>query len=57
MDDDEQFVIIWGDLFDGLDIVGPFDDHDTALEYAESDRDIRDSHYWIKGLAKPAEDQ
>ncbi len=32
-----QFIIIYGNVVDGLKFIGPFSDHESALEYAEND--------------------
>lgn len=32
-----KFIIVYGDIFDGFTFVGPFDDHEVALAYAQAD--------------------
>jgi len=38
--------IIYGNPFDGMSIVGPFDDAEAAATYAEACRNIRDETWW-----------
>lgn len=47
-----QYVVAYGNSFDGLTLVGPFDHHDDANGYAESDDD-----WQIVMLQEPAHEE
>jgi hypothetical protein len=32
-----MYIIVYGNIFDGLEFVGPFSDRDSALLYSEGD--------------------
>lgn len=49
-----QYIIICGDIVEGHEFIGPFDCFDDALEYAQSDREIRED-YKIVMLQIPSE--
>ena len=49
-----KYILVWGNPFDGMEIIGPFDDHHTATIYAEHDRDISNSEWWVKLLQEPS---
>ena len=43
-------VIVTGNPFDGLQIIGPFKTHNDAVEYAGR---IEDTDWWVVPLAVP----
>ena len=45
-----QYVIVVGNVIDGLEIHGPFSDIESASDYAESDQSIRDDTWVIAEL-------
>lgn len=54
---DEQVVLITGNVVDGVQIIGPFDNGDDAGRYAENASEI-DSHEWLSAtLYKPGADR
>ena len=48
-----MYVLVVGNPIDGLQFVGPFPDHDAAVEYAER---YEDQEWWVTSLDKPKED-
>lgn len=46
---ENKYVIVIGNPFDGMTVVGPFDDPDTASAYGEDQED----DWWIVTLQKP----
>lgn len=36
----DQYLIAYGNLYDGFTFVGPFDSYDAAIRYAEHDANI-----------------
>lgn len=46
-----QCVVVYGDPFDGLVIVGPFEHADDASAWAESE--IDDQTWWVVNLHVP----
>lgn len=48
-----NFIIVYGDPVDGFNFVGPFDDRDEAVRYAEFDVG---TDWWIAELDAPAEE-
>lgn len=46
----EKYIIVRGNPVDGLDFTGPFNDPETANNYAESDKI---SEYWIANIYSP----
>lgn len=44
------FIIAHGNPIDGLNFTGPFDDHDDALRFAESQRWDDGMDWWIVPL-------
>jgi hypothetical protein len=47
---DEQYIVAFGDAFNGLSFYGPFDTHEEASAYAE--RETNDAWH-VLPLAKP----
>lgn len=43
-----MFVVAYGNPFDGISLVGPFDDAEVAAEYAVSYHG--DGEWWVKEL-------
>ncbi len=48
-------ILVWGNPFDGLSVVGPFDSTEEAARYAETDREIRGGDWWAIDVDGPAE--
>jgi hypothetical protein len=48
----EKFLVINGDPVGGFSFTGPFDDHDSALTWAE--QNLKDN-WWIASLESPKE--
>lgn len=46
-----MFIIMVGNVVDGLNFIGPFDDGETANEYGQ-DR-LRHCEYWVVSLDCP----
>ena len=49
-----QYAICYGNPVDGFFFVGPFDDRDDSVSYAEREHDSRD--WWIVEILPPAID-
>lgn len=52
MEENQSWVIAFGDPFDGIQLVGPFDSHEAAVEYAE-DESGSSTDWWIAPLEQP----
>ena len=48
-----MYIIIVGNVIDGVELYGPFADVEEAQEYAESDRQIRHDEWHIVHLIAP----
>ena len=49
-----EYIIIWGNIHDGYEFIGPFNGPEPATEYCEGDSEIRDSTWEIALLQKPS---
>ena len=50
-----NYIICYGNPIDGLTFIGPFEDRDDAVRYAEND--IRDGgDWWIAELDEPVKE-
>ena len=52
---DEQYVIAYGNPFDGIELIGCFDQAHDANEYAN--RHLVQFDWWIAALQKPCEEE
>ena len=50
-----KVVIVAGDPFSGLGLIGPFDSHEEATEWAEHNKLYRNCHHWNVDLQNPKE--
>jgi hypothetical protein len=48
-------VIVYGNVVDGIKLVGPFDDAEEACDYAEDCRTIRDAGWVIASIEEPGD--
>lgn len=46
-------VLVHGNPFDGLEIVGPFEDADQVAAYAETHGSIRNDTWWAMSVLAP----
>lgn len=46
-----QTVVVYGDVMNGIDILGPFCDFEEAIYYAEEN--IKDESWWTTELKNP----
>lgn len=49
----EKFLVITGNPVDGLFFYGPFDDRESAVDWAETEQS--DMEYWVSDLHTPVE--
>tara|TARA_Y100000310_G_C20325089_1_gene642581 strand:- start:416 stop:619 length:204 start_codon:yes stop_codon:yes gene_type:complete len=54
---EEKYVIIYGNFSEGYELVGPFDDMDSAEEYAELYGDKHLWGEWITTMMTPQVDE
>lgn len=52
---EEKYVIIYGNFSEGYELVGPFDDMDSAEEYAELYSHKHKWGEWITTMVTPQE--
>lgn len=48
-----MFIVITGNLADGMDFIGPFDDHEAALKFAHWE--LIDTDWWVVSLTSEEE--
>ena len=46
-----SFIVIVGDPVDGFRYYGPFDDHDSAVKWAEAELD--GERWWVADMEPP----